>query len=602
VGDEVETDHKLRLAAVLAADVAGFTRLMADDERATMASLEAARAVFGEHVAANSGRIVDTAGDSVLALFDNAAGAVQAALAVQSALEQPAADARAMRFRIGIHLGDINEKPDGTIYGDGVNIAARLEGLAKPGRIAVSEAVHGALRGRIDVGFAALGKHSVKNVAEPVLAFEVTQAGEKAPVAIRRKGVALASAAVLAATVLALVLWLPGSDDLAEVEAEPDSATAMPPLPQGPKIAVMPFENLSEDPAQEIFSDGLTEDISIALSRFQNLFVIAPQSTMRYKGQAIDIPVVGSELGVEYVLLGSVRQVDARIRITVKMLDVEDQTQAWGETYDRDLNTKDIFTIQDDIADNVASSLGGEMGRISRDQGQAHGISGNDDLEAYGCVLRAQSYFNKLTPDEHLIVRDCLEGTVADNPIYAQAWAWLAYMYREEVVSNFNLQTDLAPPLDRALEAAQRSVALAPDLQLGHDVLASVYFNRNELDLFLPEAEKAIALNPNSSRTVAWMGSMMALTGDWEYGISWLRRAMALNPHHAGWYQLILGNYYYSHKRDFEQALREYQKANMPGFFWWHIHLAKSYGQLGRMDEAEAELSRIIHGSVEYGW
>ncbi len=603
-----ETDDKLRLAAVLAADVAGFTRLMADDERATMAALEAARAVFREHVAVNSGRVVDTAGDSVLAVFENAAGAVLAALAVQKKLDQineDVSETRRMLFRVGVHLGDINEKPDGTIYGDGVNVAARLESLAKPGRIAVSDTVFGTLRGRMDVGFIHIGDHKVKNVAEPVRAYQVTTEDD-VPVEVKRaispKSLGAVAAASVAAMGAAIVIWwsdlgvdepAPPQTSLIDGEQHAD-LSAVPPLPEGPKIAVLPFENLSDDPSREIFSNGLTEDISLALSKFQNFFVIAPQSTARYKGRSVDLSVIGDELGIDYVLLGSVRHEHERIRITVKVLNVQDQTQVWGDTYDRDLSTHDIFAIQDDIADNIASRLGGETGQISRAHRATLGVSAQDDLEAYACVLRAHGFYDKITEEEHGIVRGCLENAVAKNPDFAEAWAWLAYMYRDEVAHGFNTRGDGEPPLDRALAAARKAVTLAPSDQLGYDVLASVYFARREMDLFKVEALKAIELNPNSSRTVAWMGSMIALAGDWEYGIQWLRRTMALNPYHPGWYQIVLGYYYYFHKRDFRQALEEFQKVNMPGFLLWHMSLAMTYGQLGRPQDARAELDRLI--------
>jgi TolB-like protein/class 3 adenylate cyclase len=311
-----------RLAAILAADVAGYARLMAADERATVAALDAAREVFRAQVESNRGRIVDMAGDSVLAVFETATGAVSAALAIQRQLASASGDVpddRRMRFRIGVHLGDVIEKADGTVYGDGVNIAARLEGLALPGGITVSESVRSAVKGRVVAGFTDQGVQRVKHIADPLRTYRVALDGD--------------------------------------ASSDPTSAardTSLP-LPDRPSIAVVPFTNMSVDPEQEYFVDGIVEDIITELSRFQRLFVIARNTSFTYKGQSIDVKKVARELGVHFVLEGSVRKAGNKVRITAQLIDGETGRHVWAERYEDVLS--DVFELQERITRQVVGSM-----------------------------------------------------------------------------------------------------------------------------------------------------------------------------------------------------------------------------------------------------
>jgi adenylate cyclase len=294
-----------RLAAILAADAAGYSRLMAVDDKATVAALDAARAVFREQVEAQQGRVIDMAGDSVLAVFGTVAGAVTAALAIQAqvnAVADAEAIDRRMRFRIGVHLGDVIEKADGTVYGDGVNIAARLQGLAEPGGITVSESIRSAVKGKVGASFEDHGEQAVKNIADPVRAWRL-RTGAVEPVAT-----------------------VPAAPSITAIDLS---------LPDKPSIAVLPFVNMSGDPEQEYFTDGITEDIITELSRFHSLFVIARNSSFSYKGQSPDIRRVGKELGVRYVLEGSIRKSAQRIRVTGQLIDALTGNHLWAEKYDR---------------------------------------------------------------------------------------------------------------------------------------------------------------------------------------------------------------------------------------------------------------------------
>jgi len=317
-----ESELTQRLAAILAADAAGYSRLMSADERSTVAALDAARAVFRQQIESRRGRVIDMAGDSVLAVFDTATGAVSAALAIQQQLTRHVADVpedRRMRFRIGVHLGDVIEKADGTVYGDGVNIAARLEGLAEPGGITVSDSIRTAVKGKVTANFEDQGAQQVKNIAEPVRAYRVGPEGTATPKPARAVG---------------------------EIDLS---------LPDRPSIAVLPFTNMSGDPAQEYFADGMVEDIITELARFQRLFVIARNTSFTYKGRSVDVKQVARELGVHFVLEGSVRKAGNRVRITAQLIDGETGQHVWAERYEDVLS--DVFELQERITRQVVGSM-----------------------------------------------------------------------------------------------------------------------------------------------------------------------------------------------------------------------------------------------------
>ena len=327
--------HERKLAAVLAADVAGYSKLMADDELATVAALKQARAVFRDRIAAHSGRLIDTAGDSVLAEFRSVAEAVDCAVEVQERLatdNAPVPEHRKMHFRIGINLGDIIEEDDGTIYGDGVNVAARLEGMAAPGGVMISDFARQAVEGKLDVGMADAGEHEVKNIAKPVRAWRVVVAGEEAPrppAKILRRPKVVAGLVAGLAIMFGLGVWgLTIRIEAPQMVKADGSPTNDPVLAvaSGPSIAVLPFENLSGDPEQDFFADGLTEELITGLSRFRELRVTARHSTMEYKHRGVDVRQVGRDLDVRYVVEGSVRRSADVVRITAQLLSVRPGT------------------------------------------------------------------------------------------------------------------------------------------------------------------------------------------------------------------------------------------------------------------------------------
>jgi TolB-like protein len=364
-------------------------------------------------------------------------------------------------------------------------------------------------------------------------------------------------------------------------------------LPTGPVVAVLPFENLSRDPDHEYFSDGLTDDIITALSRFKDLFVIARNSTFRYKGQAVDVRQLNRELGARYVLEGSVQKAGSTLRATVQLLDAKDGTHLWAETYDRELSASNIFAVQDEITEQVVATIAGSFGVISRARFAEVREKPTDSLDAYECVLQVAAYHrDNVSAVEHAKVRDGLERAVKSDPGYADAWALLCTVYSDEYRFNYNPRPN---PLDRALDAARRAVASDPANQRAHQALASVYFYRHELDAFFPEAERAIALNPNNAFTLAEMGQNLQFAGD-DQGVALVRKAMKLDPLHPTWYYAAVADYHF-HRGEYEEALTAARKIEIPAFFGTQLYLAAIYGELGRQREARAALEELLRQS-----
>ena len=536
-----ETALKQRLAAILAADVAGYSRLMAIDAGATVASLDAARAVFRAQIESNHGRVIDMAGDSVLAVFETAAGAVTAAMAVQDALSlgsDAVPDDHRMRFRIGVHMGDVIEKVDGTVYGDGVNIAARLEGLADPGGITVSDAVHGTVRGKVSASFVDQGEQQVKNIAHPVRAFKL----------------------------------LPAS-------SAPPPKTPMPRLPDRPSLAVLPFTNMSGDPEQEYFADGITEDIITDCSKISGLFVIARNSTFTFKKQSIDIKDVGRKLGVRHVLEGSVRRAGMKVRINVQLIDAESGGHVWADRYDR--NLEDIFLVQDEVTRKIVQTLevaltGSEMAR-RQDRGKVN-------VEAYDHLIRGKSCILHFSAAGMIEARAMLERAVAIDPGLAQAYAYLSVIQSTEYVNAWNGRT--ASDLEHALALARKACEADALEPTSHDALAIALMWMRRPDEAEAAARRALELDPNSSQAHGTLGGVLHFAGQNEQAIELLEQALRLDPqfhvwmHSLGRVQFTLGRY-----ADAEATFKR-RLIHMPSSDVTRAYLASLYGHTDRHDDA----------------
>jgi adenylate cyclase len=585
-----------KVAAILAADAVGYTRLMADDETATIDALDEARAVFAEHVEANQGRVVDTAGDSVLSVFETTAGAVHAAVAIQASLAKinaPVPEERRMLFHIGVHLGDIQEKADGTVYGDGVNVAARLEGLAAAGGIVVSDVVQGALRSRSDMQFSDAGEHEVKNVAEPVRAYSIGgEAVQPKAKAKYNRAWALAAAAVLAIVVVGGGAWLMGPPE--QPAPEVDLAVT---IPTGPKIAVLPFANPSGDPNEEYFSDGLTEDIINRLTNFPNILVFARNSTNKYKGQDVDASTVGAELGASYVVEGSVRRLEDQLRVTAQLLDAADGTNLWAKTFDRDLTAANLFAVQDEITEGIVNAIGDYAGVISRSEAERAERKPPESLSSLECYYVQDAYYwSGPSAEKHLEIRDCFERALAEDADDVLAHTGLIWAYRDEHVFGFNPQPD---SLDRALAAALRAVELDRNDATAYYGEALVRFNRGDLEGFRVAADRALDLAPHNASILADIGSHMVWIGESKRGAAMVEKAIVMNPDHQVSYHYSLAHYYRTNG-DFETALSHALRLTW-GWYWDHVHRATIYVEMGRLDEAHAEADKLMEANPEFG-
>ncbi len=590
-GPEVEQ----KLAAILAADVAGYTRLMADDEVATLAALDAARAIFRTHIEAERGRVVDTAGDSVLAVFATATGAVRAAAEVQKELAEADHDvpeARRMRFRIGVNLGEVMEKEDGSIYGAGVNVAARLEGLAEPGGVMISGKVHEEIEGRLPFGLADAGTHAVKNIDRPVRAYRVLAEGETAPKtrATLRSPKALFAVVVAVVALAGIAAWqitrAPVPDEVAGDQT--------PSIRDKPSIAVLPFTNMSGDAEQDYFADGISEDIITELSRFDGLLVIARNSTFRFKGRAVDIGEVAAALGVRYVLEGSVRRFDDRVRITAQLIDVETGGHLWAERYDRELT--DVFAVQDDVTQQIIGALRSELGEVTATRA-SRALTGN--TEAYDLYLQARVLKDRRTQETNRQAQQMFLRAIDLDPAFAAAYAELGFARFLAYLYGWSDEGDI---IGDALAVAEKAVALDPSLPVAHDRLGLIRGFQGDLDAGIAAAREAIALDANYANGYSTLALMLAFAGDTDEAITLLDRALRLDPYSA--VALFYRGLAYFVRENYDQAITTLKSslALNPNFGAAHQFLAAIYGLLGYEEKAQAQATEVLRLTPNFAY
>ncbi|HSA81544.1 MAG TPA: adenylate/guanylate cyclase domain-containing protein [Geminicoccaceae bacterium] len=597
-----------RLAAILAADVVGYSRLMAADEPGTLAALKAHRKEYVEpKITEHHGRIVKLMGDGVLVEFASVVDAVRCAVEVQQGIAQrnrEVSEDRQVWFRIGVNLGDIIIE-DGDIHGDGVNVAARLEALAEPGGICVSRTVRNHVQDKLLLAFKDLGERTLKNIPRPVRVFRVVT-GEK-PATAPKSGQRRPRPRVAAATMMMLAFaggmawWLLGR----ETETVSPSVTPMAPaedpvlaMPSGPAIAVLPFDNLSGDPEQELFADGLTEDIITRLARFTDLHVIARNSTFRYKDQPVDLRQLRDELGARYVVEGSVRRSADALRVTAQLISADDGAHLWADTYNRDLGAAAVFDVQDDITDRVVAAVASNWGAIAWHELEEVRSKPPDSLASYDCVLLGHAYDRIVDAPSHQAALECLERTVEQEPNYAEAWAWLAHVYSEQVWNKFNMRAG-EDPGELALGAAQRALKIDPENARAQAVLAFVYFWRRDRESYLKAAERALELNPNDTSILAEMALRMKGIALWERSFALVKKAIALSPNPLPWYYFPLIHYYY-HEGEYQQSLAAVDKLGMPGNYWTYVLQAAIYGQLQERESAERAIATLLELNPDY--
>ena len=550
-----DAGQRRRLAAILAADAAGYSRLMAADEAATVAALDTARAAFRKHIEFHQGRVVDMAGDSVLSVFDLATAAVSAALEIQQDLESSANDMpadRRMRFRIGVHLGEIIEKSDGTIYGDGVNIAARLEGLAQPGGIAVSESVRSAVRGKIDAVFDDLGEQTVKNIVAPVRAFRI------------------------------------GPENTASMRAAPAASEGDLTLPDKPSIAVLPFTNMSGDAEQEYFADGMTEDLITDLSKVSGLFVVARNSTFAYKDTQVDVRTVARELGVRYVLEGSVRKAGDRVRINVQLIDAAHGGHLWAERHDGTI--ANVFELQDEVGAKVVSALSVKLKR-SEEAPFSHVHTHN--LDAYELFVRAKTTPYPPIPQRMEMAREMFERVIEMDPTFAGGYAGVSWMLSFTAMFAYS---DAGAQIERAVGLARRAVAIDETFGLSYLALGMARFQQHAHDEAVAALREAVARQPNDGDAHCLLGLILGFSGVTDEAITSIEYALRLNPQFInGPYLNMLGVVHFL-ATHYEEAIECFER-NMarkgPVGPPVVSALAASHWALGRHTEAGVASARL---------
>ena len=593
------TEQKVtrKLRAILSADVKGYSLLMTNDEAVTIKTLKKYRSIMSELIKQHSGRVVDAPGDNLLAEFPSAVNAVQCSVEIQNALETKNADLpvdKRLVFRIGVNIGDVVQDGD-SLYGDGVNIAARIEGLADPGGVCISRNAYDHIHNKLNFGYEYLGGHSVKNIKNPVRVYKILMEPEDAGKLIGEKPKpALKSWVWFSIVVAAIVLTLIGYQlfqKMTAPEFKPASIEKMVfPLPEKPSIAVLPFVNMSGDPKQEYFSDGFTEHIITSLSKVPYIFVIARNSTFAYKGKAAKINQIAEELGVRYVLEGSIQRSDDNLRITVQLIDAITGLHLWAENYDRKL--KDIFALQDEIAMKIMAGLQVKIGY------ESHGRFATirtTNLKAYEKVLKGSEHFLRRTEGDTLQARILAKEAIAMDPEYGAAYNLLGWTHLDDIW--FYRTKDRTKSLQIAEQLAHKAIDLAGQAPTPYRLLSNVFMLRKQYEKAIVEVQKAVELSPNSASSIFIYGLVLRYAGRFDEAIPFLRKAIRLNPVKPVNYLNNLA-WSYALSEQYEKAIPLWNQAieRNPDYLFAYSGLTCTYQLLGneiKAREAAAEVLRI---------
>jgi adenylate cyclase len=598
------TSFKRKLTAILSADVVGYSRLMGEDEAGTLKTLEIYKEVISDLIRQHRGRVVDSPGDNVLAEFASVVDAVQCAVAVQKELQARNSELlenRRMQFRIGINLGDVIEEGE-RIYGDGVNIAARLETLADPGGICVSKAAFDHIESKLPLGYEYLGEQTVKNIAKPVGAYRVmmeprvtmkaeAKEGERAKAqGVRRNPIVLGALGAIVVLVIAAGVWqfaLRPSPSRIEVASKEKMAF---PLPDKPSIAVLPFVNMSDDPKQEYLADGFAEEIINGLSKCPHIVVIARNSSFTYKGKPVKVQQVAEELGVRYVLEGSLRKTSDKMRISAQLIDALTGQHVFSERYDRPL--KDILAMQDEITMKILDAVqvkltAGEDARLR--------AKGTTNLEAYLKVVQARQYMQTYNKGNYAVARELTEQALALDPHYAVAYTTLCRIQLMETV--VGVYKNPREALEQALKLGEKAITLDDSNAVAHAALSGIYVWLREYDKAIAEAEKAVSLDPNSAYAYYALGSGLDYAGRYQEAIPFFQKSLRLSPIPVETTPFVRLAGVYRTLGQYEEAEAIYKKAlQLYGAddLLVHVALAGTYAMMGREKEAQAEAAEVL--------
>jgi adenylate cyclase len=592
-----EERDKRKLSAVLSADAKGYSRLMGEDESGTVRTLKEYREIMGKLIQQYRGRVVDSPGDNLLAEFASVVDAVDGAVEIQNQLKlknEELPENRRMEFRIGVNLGDVVDDGE-SIYGDGVNIAARVESLADGGGICISGTAYDQIGKKLPFGYKYLGEQTVKNIEKPVRIYRVLMEPEAAGKVIGEKRflgrisrrAAISTIIILLVVAIGVIGWniyLYQSKNI-----EPASLDKMAyPLPDKPSIAVLPFDNLSGDSKQEYFSDGITEEIITALSKVPKLFVIARNSTFTYKGKPVKVQKVAEDLGVQYVLEGSVQRSKDRLRVTVQLINALNGKHLWAEKYDRIL--KDIFAVQDEITFKVIAAL-----QVKLTDGEQALIAawGTANFEAYVKLLQGIEYVRRFNKEGNLLGRKLAEEVIALDPGYPEGYQLFGRTYVMDVW--LGLTKSPRKSLAEAVRLFQKTIAMHPPDAVTRGLLGFLYTMMRQHEKSIAELEKAIALNPNVADNHAWLGFALHLNGKHKEALVEIKKAIRLNPFPPNFYFLYLGNAY-MYEGMYDESIAAYKKALriQPNNLFTHIRLAAIYSLLGGEEEAHAETAEVL--------
>ena len=590
-----EEGFKRKLAAILSADAVGYSRLMAENETATVKTIATYREVISSLIKQHRGRVVDSPGDNILAEFSSVVDAVQCAVAVQNEFETRNAelpDNRRMEFRIGINLGDVIDEED-RIYGDGVNVAARLEAMADPSGICVSKTTFDQIETKLPLGYEYLGEQSVKNIPKPVGAYRVLMKpdaagkviGEKRFLGRFSRKTAMAAIVILFVVAVGLVGWNIYLQQSKKVEPASIEKMAFP-LPEMPSIVVLPFINMSGEKSQEYISDGLTETLITNLSKVPNLFVIARESSFYYKGKSLQVKQISEELGVRYVLEGSVQRSENRIRITAQLIDALKGHHLWAENYDRQL--EDFFALQDDIALNVLRGMQLQLTAHEKRRGV-----GTDNLEAYLKSIEGLYHVFQWNKEGNAFGRQLYREAITLDPEYADAYSLLGYTHLWDAWRGYAKSPQESLAL--AEEFAQKALGLDSSLASPQCLLAFIYLAKRQYDKALAKAEQAYALDPNDPEMNIALGMTLQLIDRPEEAIPLYEKVMRLNPHPPNYIILMLSEAYVQVEL-YDEAIDFINKwiHLYPNLLKLRLPLLVAYIMVGRDEDAKTEAAKVL--------
>ena len=584
-----------KLTSILAADVVGYSRMMESAEVETLAALKAHRAeLFDAQVQEHNGRIIKLMGDGALAEFGSVVDAVACGVAIQEGMAErnrQVPEERKLRLRIGVHLGDVIVEGD-DLYGDGVNIAARLESLAEPGGMCISRPAYDQIGAGLQSRFQNLGERPLKNISRPLQVYALLPEGVKAKPAARRDRLPmgkLAGAAVIAALLgLGALIWPQMSERMAE---SPSLPVSPPSAPEGPALAVLPFENLSEEAEQEYFADGMTEDLVTDLSKISSISVLGRTATAGFKGKQVDIPLAGQELGVRYFISGSVRKAGERLRINAQLIDAQNGNQIWAERYDG--TQDDVFLLQDEVLEKIVSSLSLKLSEEERERLARRGTKSTAAHDLYLQGLYHESAFNQ---QENRTAMALYRQALSIDPDYPLPYARMSNILQLDARNGWS--EDVEGDLKQAVALAEKAVALDPLNPVLHWSLG-----RSQARLRTPEAlqqgiqsvKRAIELDPDYADAYAILGVLYVGSGNAEDAKRSIETAMRLNPNYPFWYLFMRGTTHYV-VEDYEAAIADFEAAaeKSPTAQFVRFWLAAAYAQAGRMEDAEWQVDELM--------